>query len=268
MRYGIGVGRDGFAWSGTATVARKAKWPRWTPPTEMLARDRRARRWAAGMPGGSENPLGARALYLYQNGRDTLYRIHGTFEPWSIGRAVSSGCIRLLNGRRHRSLQSCSHGHPGRRPAVARHRRRESIDCIRGLARPGYVTVRAAEPHAHQDRYGDVPRQRPRGTAVDDGPSGRPSRPGGGDISALVRGLSPARERLARMALRNNDPLGPVRRNEAHLVERLPERLGPRGRTRFVRGTRFGFPCQGHSPGLRASCPCRARPATGMGVAT
>ena len=97
MRYGIGVGRDGFAWSGTATVARKAKWPRWTPPTEMLARDRRARRWAAGMPGGSENPLGARALYLYQNGRDTLYRIHGTFEPWSIGRAVSSGCIRLLN---------------------------------------------------------------------------------------------------------------------------------------------------------------------------
>jgi lipoprotein-anchoring transpeptidase ErfK/SrfK len=97
MRYGIGVGRDGFAWSGTATVARKAMWPRWTPPREMLARDRQARRWAAGMPGGSENPLGARALYLYQNGRDTLYRIHGTFEPWSIGQAVSSGCVRLLN---------------------------------------------------------------------------------------------------------------------------------------------------------------------------
>jgi lipoprotein-anchoring transpeptidase ErfK/SrfK len=97
MRYGIGVGRDGFAWSGTATIARKAKWPRWTPPREMVARDPRARRWAAGMPGGSENPLGARALYLYQNGRDTLYRIHGTFEPDSIGQAVSSGCIRLLN---------------------------------------------------------------------------------------------------------------------------------------------------------------------------
>jgi lipoprotein-anchoring transpeptidase ErfK/SrfK len=97
MRYGIGVGRDGFAWSGTATVARKAQWPRWTPPKEMVARDPEARRWAAGMPGGSENPLGARALYLYQNGRDTLYRIHGTFEPDSIGRAVSSGCIRLLN---------------------------------------------------------------------------------------------------------------------------------------------------------------------------
>lgn len=97
MRYGIGVGREGFVWSGAATIARKANWPRWTPPLEMIARDRDARRWAAGMPGGPKNPLGARALYLYQNGRDTLYRIHGTFEPWSIGRAVSSGCIRLLN---------------------------------------------------------------------------------------------------------------------------------------------------------------------------
>jgi lipoprotein-anchoring transpeptidase ErfK/SrfK len=97
MRYGIGVGRDGFSWSGTATIARKANWPRWTPPREMVARDPHARRWAAGMPGGSENPLGARALYLHQNGRDTLYRIHGTFEPHSIGEAVSSGCIRLLN---------------------------------------------------------------------------------------------------------------------------------------------------------------------------
>jgi lipoprotein-anchoring transpeptidase ErfK/SrfK len=97
MRYGVGVGRQGFAWSGTATVERKAAWPRWTPPPEMVARDRYARRWAAGMPGGSQNPLGARALYLYQNGQDTQYRIHGTAEEWSIGRAVSSGCIRLLN---------------------------------------------------------------------------------------------------------------------------------------------------------------------------
>jgi lipoprotein-anchoring transpeptidase ErfK/SrfK len=97
MRYGVGVGRQGFTWSGTATVARKAAWPRWTPPPEMVARDRMARRWAAGMPGRADNPLGARALYLYQNGRDTLYRIHGTAEAWSIGRAVSSGCIRLLN---------------------------------------------------------------------------------------------------------------------------------------------------------------------------
>lgn len=97
MRYGVGVGRDGFAWSGAATMARKAQWPKWTPPREMIERQPELKQWAGGMPGGPENPLGARALYLYQNGVDTLYRIHGTSEPWSIGRAVSSGCIRLLN---------------------------------------------------------------------------------------------------------------------------------------------------------------------------
>ncbi|QRM35294.1 L,D-transpeptidase [Microvirga sp. VF16] len=94
IRYGIGVGREGFAWSGVARVQRKAKWPGWTPPEEMR---RRQPELPAFMEGGLDNPLGARALYLYQNGRDTLYRIHGTNEPWSIGRAVSSGCIRLLN---------------------------------------------------------------------------------------------------------------------------------------------------------------------------
>ncbi|MGQ7790816.1 L,D-transpeptidase [Faunimonas sp. B44] len=97
MRYGVGVGREGFAWSGVARVGRKAKWPRWTPPAAMQRRDPFAAKWAGGMPGGPQNPLGARALYLYRNGRDTLYRIHGTPEPHSIGRAVSSGCIRLLN---------------------------------------------------------------------------------------------------------------------------------------------------------------------------
>lgn len=97
MRYGVGVGREGFGWNGVATIARKAEWPRWTPPKEMVARDPEAAKWANGMPGGADNPLGARALYLYQNGVDTLYRLHGTAEPWSIGRAVSSGCVRLLN---------------------------------------------------------------------------------------------------------------------------------------------------------------------------
>ena len=97
MRYGIGVGREGFGWSGVATIQRKQKWPSWHPPAEMQARDERAREWKNGMPGGPQNPLGARALYLYQNGRDTLYRIHGTNQPQSIGRAVSSGCIRMLN---------------------------------------------------------------------------------------------------------------------------------------------------------------------------
>lgn len=98
LRYGVGVGRQGFSWSGRATIRRKAQWPTWTPTSRMIERNPELARWAGGMPGGPDNPLGARALYLYQGKRDTLYRIHGTNEPWSIGRAVSSGCIRLLNG--------------------------------------------------------------------------------------------------------------------------------------------------------------------------
>lgn len=97
IRYGIGVGRQGFSWSGTAVIKRKAKWPTWTPPAAMVERDEFAAQWADGMPGGPGNPLGARALYLYQGNRDTLYRIHGTIVPSSIGKAVSSGCIRMLN---------------------------------------------------------------------------------------------------------------------------------------------------------------------------
>lgn len=97
IRYGIGVGREGFAWSGEATVQTKQVWPKWTPPKEMVERDPKAAPYADGMPGGLDNPLGARALYLFQGKVDTLYRIHGTNEPWSIGHAVSSGCIRLLN---------------------------------------------------------------------------------------------------------------------------------------------------------------------------
>jgi lipoprotein-anchoring transpeptidase ErfK/SrfK len=96
-RYGVGVGRRGFEWAGVATIGRKAKWPIWIPPQEMMERDREAAKWPDGMPGGPDNPLGARALYLYQDGVDTLYRIHGTREPNTIGRAVSSGCIRMLN---------------------------------------------------------------------------------------------------------------------------------------------------------------------------
>jgi lipoprotein-anchoring transpeptidase ErfK/SrfK len=98
LRYGIGVGKEGLAWSGRATVGRKAMWPSWTPTSDMIRREPdRNRKWADGMPGGLDNPLGPRALYLYANGRDTLYRIHGTSEPQSIGTAVSSGCIRLFN---------------------------------------------------------------------------------------------------------------------------------------------------------------------------
>lgn len=97
IRYGIGVGRQGFSWSGTAVIRRKSEWPTWTPPPEMVERDEFAAKWADGMPGGPTNPLGARALYLYQGKVDTLFRIHGTFVPSSIGKAVSSGCIRMLN---------------------------------------------------------------------------------------------------------------------------------------------------------------------------
>ncbi|RAH99589.1 L,D-transpeptidase [Acuticoccus sediminis] len=97
IRYGIGVGREGFSWGGRAKIGRKAKWPTWTPPSRMIQRQPELRRWAGGMPGGPANPLGARAMYLYSGGRDTLYRLHGTNDPSSIGKAMSSGCIRMLN---------------------------------------------------------------------------------------------------------------------------------------------------------------------------
>ncbi len=98
IRYGIGVGKEGLAWSGRARIGRKAAWPRWTPTAAMIRREpERNARWASGMEGGLNNPLGARALYLYNNGVDTMYRLHGTTEPWSIGQSVSSGCIRLFN---------------------------------------------------------------------------------------------------------------------------------------------------------------------------
>ena len=90
LRYGIGVARDGFEWSGTHQITRKAEWPSWTPPAEMLKRRPDLPRF---MEGGPDNPLGARALYI----GSTLYRIHGTNEPWSIGQNVSSGCIRMIN---------------------------------------------------------------------------------------------------------------------------------------------------------------------------
>lgn len=97
MRYGIGVGRDGFSWSGDAVIRAKREWPWWFPPKEMMERDPEAAKYPNGMEGGLQNPLGARALYLYQGNVDTLYRLHGTNDPSSIGKAVSSGCVRLMN---------------------------------------------------------------------------------------------------------------------------------------------------------------------------
>ena len=97
MRYGIGVGREGFEWSGTARVAMKREWPTWTPPSAMIKRQPELAKYRNGMDPGLRNPLGARALYLYNKGGDTGYRLHGTPEWWSIGKAMSSGCIRLMN---------------------------------------------------------------------------------------------------------------------------------------------------------------------------
>lgn len=108
IRYGVGLGRAGFEWSGRAEVERKAQWPKWFPPADMIDREPKLERyrpfynastgvWDGGMDAGVMNPLGARALYIYQDGRDTLYRLHGNPQWRSIGRSVSSGCVRLLN---------------------------------------------------------------------------------------------------------------------------------------------------------------------------
>lgn len=98
IRYGVAVGRDELKFRGTAEIARKVEWPSWRPTPEMIERSpQHYAKYADGMPGGPTNPLGARALYLYQNGHDTAIRIHGTTEPQSIGSAVSNGCIRMVN---------------------------------------------------------------------------------------------------------------------------------------------------------------------------
>ncbi|MHB2265941.1 L,D-transpeptidase [Aliihoeflea sp. PC F10.4] len=108
MRYGVGLGRAGFEWSGRGEIDWKQTWPRWFPPNEMIDRqpelepyraeyNASTRSWDGGMQPGLGNPLGARALYIYQDGKDTLYRLHGSPEWWSIGLSVSSGCVRLIN---------------------------------------------------------------------------------------------------------------------------------------------------------------------------
>ncbi|MCR5859856.1 L,D-transpeptidase [Mesorhizobium sp. J428] len=97
LRYGVGIGKAGFEWSGRAVVQHKKQWPVWTPPSEMIARKPELEKWRGGQPGGPENPLGARALYLFKDGNDTGYRIHGSPEWWSIGQNMSSGCIRMIN---------------------------------------------------------------------------------------------------------------------------------------------------------------------------
>ena len=103
VRYGVGVGKEGFEWSGVATINSKQEWPDWYPPAEMIERRPDIKEQLVelqsgmGVAGGPSNPIGARGLYLWQGGKDTLYRIHGTIEPHTIGQSVSSGCIRMIN---------------------------------------------------------------------------------------------------------------------------------------------------------------------------
>ncbi|WEX75828.1 L,D-transpeptidase [Sinorhizobium numidicum] len=97
IRYGIGVGEEGRTLKGRVRVGRKAEWPSWTPTENMMRRKPHLRQYAGGVSGGLHNPLGASALYLYRGAEDTMFRLHGTNEPWTIGQAVSSGCIRLTN---------------------------------------------------------------------------------------------------------------------------------------------------------------------------
>lgn len=97
IRYGVGIGKEGYSWKGGGTINRIRSWPRWTPPPEMIRRTPELADYSEGMDGGISNPLGARALYIFSGGNDTLYRIHGTPEWWSIGSAASSGCIRMIN---------------------------------------------------------------------------------------------------------------------------------------------------------------------------
>lgn len=100
IRYGVGLGRAGFEWAGDGVIQWKQKWPKWTPPAEMIARDPKLAKFSAengGQPGGLKNPLGARAHYIFRDGEDTLFRVHGSPEWKSIGKSVSSGCVRMMN---------------------------------------------------------------------------------------------------------------------------------------------------------------------------
>jgi lipoprotein-anchoring transpeptidase ErfK/SrfK len=97
IRYGVSLGKAGFDWTGTATIQFKKAWPVWTPPPEMIKRRPELAKYANGMPPGPQSPLGARALYLFKNGKDTMYRLHGSPEWDSIGKNASSGCVRFIN---------------------------------------------------------------------------------------------------------------------------------------------------------------------------
>ncbi|MGH6760564.1 MAG: L,D-transpeptidase [Phyllobacterium sp.] len=116
IRYGVGIGKDGFLWSGRANIQYKREWPTWTPPREMIGRKPELAKYVGGMPGGPNNPLGARALYIFKDGVDTQYRVHGSPEWRSIGQSMSSGCVRLIN----QDIIDLYNRVPGKAPIVVR----------------------------------------------------------------------------------------------------------------------------------------------------
>ena len=142
IRYGVSLGKAGFEWVGSANVEYKKAWPVWTPPPEMIERKPELAQYANGMPPGPKSPLGARALYLFRNGQDTMYRLHGTPEWSSIGKNASSGCVRMLN----QDVIDLYSRVTGPTPAVgdrrARRRNRSTPGCLR--ARRGWSRGRGA----------------------------------------------------------------------------------------------------------------------------
>ena len=155
IRYGVGVGREGFTWSGVQTVSRKAEWPDWNPPAEMIARQPYLPRFMAGGPG---NPLGARAMYL----GSSVYRIHGTNDPTTIGKFVSSGCIRLTNEDVDRPVQPRERRHQGRGAAE---------ECADRRAGFGYPLDDVGASGRSFASGGDFAPVRPSGDEFDDVPA-------------------------------------------------------------------------------------------------
>ena len=132
MRYGIAVGKEGHGWTGNARMQWKQKWPTWTPPAEMIARKPELQKYADGLAGSPANPLGARAMYLFKGGKDTLYRIHGTDKPFSIGKAASSGCFRMIN---QDVIDLYSRGSADALPSTCAHRSRRSPSSAASVSR-------------------------------------------------------------------------------------------------------------------------------------
>jgi lipoprotein-anchoring transpeptidase ErfK/SrfK len=168
MRYGVGLGRQGFLWAGRGVIQYKRKWPRWVPPDEMIARQPELAPYQAdlgGMPGGLKNPLGARALYIFSHNEDTQYRLHGSPEWWTIGKNVSSGCVRFIN----QDIVDLFERVPNKTPVLVTNLDNPSADV--GDLQPAEAVNRAQRYPSEDDGNGlgqDQRRDQPIGPADDD----------------------------------------------------------------------------------------------------